>query len=145
MKGTLVSGLLLATVAGCIVVNPKAPVDDRAALSRQATTGAGAGWQPPSGTAVRPGSPVGATPSQGPVASQPPAPSTTESAYSHGVPGTLPGMTQLAMNNQPGPAGPAAGKATTAGANSPTAPESPILPASYSEVRSDPSGLSATT
>src|SRR5947209_20439614 len=109
MKGTLVSGLLLATVAGCIVVNPKAPVDDRAALSRPTTTGAATGWQPPAGlngTTGRPGSPSGVTP-PGPVATQSPAPSTTDSAYTHGAAGTTPGLTQLAMNNQPAPAGPA--------------------------------------
>jgi hypothetical protein len=148
MKGTLVSGLLLATVAGCIVVNPKAPTDDRAILSRQATTGSATGWQPPTGltgTAVRPGSQLGATMPPGPVASQPPAPSTTESAFTHGVPGALPGMTPLAMNNQPAPAGPAAGKPFAGLGNGPNPPDSAVLPASYSEVRSDPSGLSATT
>ncbi len=151
MRRTLVAGLLLATLAGCIVVNPKGPVDDRAAMSRQGTSGPGVvtGWQPPAGltgTAPGPGSPSGATPLPGPVAAQAPAPTDTESASSSGVPRPLPGMSQLAINNQTPAATPGSpGKPLSSTGSNPTPPESPVVQAGNSEVRFESDGLGATT
>lgn len=165
MRRKLVSGLLLAAVAGCTVVNPK-PADDKALLTKQVTPppAAVSGWQPPAGTngglakVNGPGTGVGGapigTPPQTPFAVKTPTPAAPPSPFGQGASGPVPGTTtQLATNYQPPsnfrtpmsfqPVGPV--KPPQPAGTYPMPPTEPVTPAGCSEVRTDEQGLSATT
>jgi hypothetical protein len=138
MRRTLVSGLLLAAVAGCIEVNPRPVGDDRISQLRPNTyhPGVVSGAQAPMGpgrAGIYPTTATAAGQAQMPVAFQPPA----SAAAPPGV------TTQTANNYQGLPFG-----APTATAGRPTdyfPPPEPLTPAGNSEGRSDPTGLSGTT
>jgi hypothetical protein len=138
MKRTLVSGLLLAAVAGCTTVNPRPAGDDRFSQMRQGTVPAAAvsGVQPPAAPGRTSGPLTTATAAgqgQTPVAVQPPASAATQSAY--GPPGAagMPSATTQTASNRPPDYFP------------PPPPLEQVTPTSYSEVRGDATGLNATT
>jgi hypothetical protein len=127
MRRTLVSGLLLASVAGCIVVSPKPLVDDRTASSR-----------PSGGAAARAAAP-------GTAAAADNTPATTQSAFA--ADGPPPAMTGPSAPGEPrsGAAATTAAKPPLPGCSPTVPPEPGLLPASYAEVHSDPLNMSATT
>jgi len=141
MRRTLVSGLLLAAVAGCSVVNPQ-PMDWGAVSRQTPPQGYAPSWQQPTGTnyaAARPGNPAPST-----IAAK--SSITTQSAYAQN--GTPAGTTNaLVASNQPAPSVPpsATSPATIKQTGlSQTAPAQPVSQIGYSEVVTDPDGTART-